>query len=342
MSDGVHQVWLHRFAVLTAGATFLLLIAGGMVTSTGSGLAVPDWPLSYGMLMPPMVGGVFYEHGHRMIASAVGLLTLILTIWLLAKEPRRWMRRLGIAALLAVVVQGILGGMTVKYLLPTPVSVSHAGLAEIFFGLTICLAVFSSRRWRQSPKARCEDRGLPLRTLCLMMAGVIYIQILLGALVRHTESGLAIPDFPLAYGQVIPPMDAESIEQINHDRRWDLEREWPLVTANQILIHFVHRLGALVVTAFIAFTAWKIFKHHHRFEALTWPAGLLGLLVVEQIMLGGITVWSHKQPILTTAHVAVGALMWGISVFLVLMSFRLAPHTANESLMPAGVQEASA
>jgi len=342
MSQSVHNVWLHRFAALTACATFLLLIAGGMVTSTGSGLSVPDWPLSYGMVMPPMVGGVFYEHGHRMIASTVGLLTLVMTIWLLAKEPRRWMRRLGIAALLAVVVQGILGGMTVKYFLPTPVSVSHAGLAEIFFGLTICMAVFTSRRWKQTPAVRYEDRGLPLRTLCLMTAGVIFIQILLGALVRHTESGLAIPDFPLAYGQVIPPMDAKAVEQINHDRRWDLDREWPPVTAKQILIHFVHRVGALVVSAFIAFTAWKIFKHHRRFEALTWPAGALGLLVVEQIMLGGITIWSHKQPILTTAHVAVGALIWGTSVFLVLMSFRLAPHTVRESLMPTGVQEASA
>lgn len=342
MSNDHHPIWLHRFAMVTACATFFLLIAGGMVTSTGSGLAVPDWPLSYGMVMPPMVGGVFYEHGHRMIASTVGFFMLVLTIWLLAKDPRRWMRRLGIVALLAVVVQGILGGMTVKYLLPTPVSVSHAGLAEIFFALTICLAVFSSRRWKQAPKARYEDRGVPLRTLCLMTAGVIYFQILLGALARHTESGLAIPDFPLAYGQIVPPMDTGAIEQINHDRRWDLEHEWPLVTANQILIHFAHRLGALVVTAFIALTAWTIFKRHRGFEGLTCPAGALCVLVVEQILLGAITIWSHKHPILTTAHVAVGALTWATSVFLVLMSFRFAPQVEADSRMPAGVQEAHA
>src|SRR5687767_5859274 len=124
---------LHRYAIVTAVATLLLIVAGGLVTSTESGLSVPDWPLSYGRLMPPMVGGVFYEHGHRMVATAVGLLTVVLAVWLARREPRPWVRRLGWLALAAVVAQGLLGGLTVIYLLPTAISVAHACLAQAFF-----------------------------------------------------------------------------------------------------------------------------------------------------------------------------------------------------------------
>src|ERR1700730_4331426 len=117
---------LHRFAVGTACATLVLIVAGGLVTSTESGLSVPDWPLSYGRLMPPMVGGVFYEHGHRMVATAVGLLTVVLAIWRRRPAPRAWVRRLGCAALAAVLAQVGLGGLTVIFLLPTAISVAHA------------------------------------------------------------------------------------------------------------------------------------------------------------------------------------------------------------------------
>src|SRR5437762_7654859 len=129
---------LHKFSKLVAGSTVLLILAGSFVTSTDSGLSVPDWPTTYGWNMftfPPskMVGGIFYEHGHRLIASTVGFLTIGLVIWLWRVERRRWMRRLGLIALAAVIVQGVLGGMTVKYFLPAPVSIAHAGLAQLFF-----------------------------------------------------------------------------------------------------------------------------------------------------------------------------------------------------------------
>ena len=147
--------WLHAYACLLAVATVVLIAAGGMVTSTGSGLSVPDWPNSYGYFMfafplSNMVGGIFYEHGHRLIASIVGMLTIGLVIWLWLDEPRRWIRRLGVIALAAVVLQGLLGGLTVLYFLPTPISVSHAGVAQIFFCLTVCLALFTSRSWHDS------------------------------------------------------------------------------------------------------------------------------------------------------------------------------------------------
>src|SRR2546426_3568124 len=122
---------LHRFALFTAGCTLLLLVAGALVTSNDAGLSVPDWPLSYGSLTPPMVGGIRYEHSHRLIASFVGLLTIVLAIWLWLREPRPWVRRLGLVALGAVIAQGVLGGLTVWFFLPVPISVAHASLAQL-------------------------------------------------------------------------------------------------------------------------------------------------------------------------------------------------------------------
>ncbi|MBZ0253451.1 MAG: COX15/CtaA family protein, partial [Candidatus Methylomirabilis sp.] len=157
--ESAHQTGLARFAKATAAATFFLLFAGAMVTSTGSGLSVPDWPLSYGTLMPPMVGGIFYEHGHRMVATAVGLLTVVLAAWLWVREERLWVRRLGLAALGLVVAQGVLGGLTVLLLLPAPVSSAHATLGQTFFLVTILIAYAVSREWRDASVPALRDSG---------------------------------------------------------------------------------------------------------------------------------------------------------------------------------------
>ena len=143
---------LHRFAQFVAGCTVLLVLAGSLVTSTGSGLAVPDWPTTYGsnmFLFPPSkwVGGILYEHGHRLIASTVGFLTIVLAVWLWLREPRRWVKWLGVGALGAVIAQGVLGGLTVLFFLPAAISTAHAGLAEIFFCLVVSIALFTSPRW---------------------------------------------------------------------------------------------------------------------------------------------------------------------------------------------------
>ena len=181
---------LHRFALLTVGATFLLLIAGALVTSNDAGLAVPDWPLSYGTWMPPMVGNIVYEHGHRLVATFVGLLTTILSIWLFWKEPRRWVRRLGLGALLTVVAQGILGGITVLFLLPRPVSIAHASLAQIFFCLTVSLAVVTGPAWI-IPATRRDDNERPaLFHLCAATTAAIFLQLILGAAYRHNALGI--------------------------------------------------------------------------------------------------------------------------------------------------------
>jgi heme a synthase len=181
---------LHRFSVFLAICTLFLVIAGASVTSNQAGLSVPDWPLSYGQVMPEMKGGVFYEHGHRMIASAVGFFTIILAIWLWCCDERRWMRSLGWAALAAVIVQGVLGGMTVLFLLPKPVSITHACLAQVFFCATIAVALFTSPGWRRGP-VPVADQGWPsLRSLAMVTPVLVLLQIALGAGHRHRAFGI--------------------------------------------------------------------------------------------------------------------------------------------------------
>jgi cytochrome c oxidase assembly protein subunit 15 len=178
----------HRFAQLTTATAFVLIVAGGLVTSTGSGLAVPDWPLSYGQYFPPMKGGVVFEHGHRMIAGTVGVLTAILMIWIQLREPRRWVRRLALAAAGLIVMQAFLGGITVLYGLPPSVSVLHACLGQTIFCLLVALAETTSINWQEADyKIR---GGSPLRVLCLMGVAAVFGQLVLGAILRHTGSML--------------------------------------------------------------------------------------------------------------------------------------------------------
>lgn len=186
---------LHRFAWLLAGLTFLLIVAGASVTSHRAGLAVPDWPTTYGQFMFsfPMskwVGNIFYEHGHRLIASTVGMLTIVLALWLVRAEPRRWVRRLGISALAVVIAQGVLGGLTVKFMLPPPISIAHASLAEAFFCIVVTLAIVTSEKWMQPTQAVQVPEGRLIRRFALASTVAIYIQIILGATIRHADIGL--------------------------------------------------------------------------------------------------------------------------------------------------------
>ncbi len=181
---------LHRYAVFTSCCTFFLLIAGALVTSNDAGLAVPDWPTSYGSFFPPMVGGIFYEHGHRMVATFVGMLTIGLAVWLWRAESRPWMRWLGWIALGAVIAQGLLGAATVKFLLPPAVSVAHAGLAQSFFCLTVALALFTSRWWQSDITPLRDSGSTRLKTLTVATVAVTFLQLLLGAAFRHNAFGI--------------------------------------------------------------------------------------------------------------------------------------------------------
>ncbi len=306
--------WLHRYACFLSVATLFLIVAGGMVTSTGSGLAVPDWPTTYGENMftyPPSkwVGGIFYEHGHRLIASTVGMLTIGLAVWLQVVESRRWLRRLGWIALAAVILQGLLGGLTVLLKLPTAVSVFHACLAQAFFCIVVSIAVLTSPAWAMRSRISVSTNSPVLRYLSLLSVAVVFIQLLLGALMRHTGSGLAVPDFPLAYGQVVPDLDPVAIETYNTQRAFDFLL--PEVTAGQILIHMLHRLGAVLVTAAIIAACAAVIRRHRDLRGLRRPAIVALVLLVCQLGLGAATVWLGRPPLAATAHVAVGAATLG-------------------------------
>lgn len=184
------NVWLHRYAVLWSFCTLFLVVAGGLVTSNDAGLSVPDWPLSYGKLMPPMEGNIFYEHGHRMVATTVGLLTIGMAMWLMRAERRRWLRNLGWTALAAVVTQGVLGGMSVIFMLPKPVSIGHACLAQLFFSTTVAIALFTSESWSRGPKVVDDAGAPPLHWLALATCMCVFLQLALGASVRHQALGI--------------------------------------------------------------------------------------------------------------------------------------------------------
>lgn len=294
---------LRRFAKVVAVSTLFLIFAGAMVTSTGSGLAVPDWPLSYGMLMPPMIGGIFYEHGHRMIASAVGLLVIIQAMWLQRREPKKFVRTLGWLSLGAVILQGVLGGVTVLLLLPKAVSVSHAGLAEIFFCLNVSIAFFTSR-WYHELRAM-EKGDAPVR-MAWGLTALVYLQILAGAVLRHLGAGLAIPDFPLSFGKLVPNF---------------LSRE--------IVAAYVHRVGGFVVAAAVIAMAIRLLRYdrNHPLRALSQ---LLLAVVSAQLLLGGYVIWSGKQPHITSLHVMLGASTLALSLILTLSARTLSWRTTSK------------
>ena len=315
MSKGYR--WLHRFSVFTAGATLFLIYAGAMVSSTGSGLAVPDWPLSYGMVFPPMVGGIFYEHGHRMVATFVGILTTALAVWLWRREERRWLRNLGAAALAAIVLQGLLGGLTVLYLLPTWISVSHACLAQAFFCLTVGIALFTSAGWQTAVKPISETGGAPLKWLAAAGTVVVFIQLVLGALMRHTESGLAIPDFPLSFGRLIPPFSELTV---------DATDPFPIsieTFRTRVAIHFAHRAWAVVVSGVLVWTACRVLRAHGSRPELTRPSVALLAQLVVQLALGALVIWTGKAVAITTLHVVVGATVLATSLVLTLRVWRI-------------------
>jgi len=290
---------LHRFAIFCVAATFVLIFVGGLVTSTGSALAVPDWPLAFGHLVPKLVGGVRFEYGHRVVAGVVVILTAILAAWMWRAEPRRWVRNTALAALGLIVVQAILGGITVLLLLPLPVAVAHAATAQAFFCVMVAIAVFTNPHFGEGSSGQPHARNSPVARIATITAAAIYAQVLIGAVVRHLGAGLAIPDFPLSFGHVLPPFDSIYVD-----------------------VNFAHRCGALVVAVLtISLAARAIF--HWEEPGIRRPAiGLIALLVL-QITLGALTIWSGRAVIPTTAHVAVGAALLATCVTLALRASAL-------------------
>lgn len=339
------------------------------MTSKGVGMAVPDWPNSYGYNMfffPPSrwVGGIFYEHTHRLIASTVGLMTSILALWLYGRKARgflrwsgvifllvgvltiaaassrwtdgvvalamgagalaasffwpscepspKWLRHLGIAAFVAVVLQGVLGGLRVV-LYKDQIGVFHALLAQIFLALTCSLALLTSRWWQRVQAARkAEHLSFDPRLRFVFMAAtlLIFVQLGLGAAMRHQHAGLAIADFPTAYGKWWPATDPASVAVYNQ-QRLEVFAANP-ITSGGIILQMVHRLVAVIILASVGVCAWR--GRRSPLPAVRkLTAAWLGVILL-QVLLGAATVWSNKAADIATAHVFVGAVSLVIGV----------------------------
>jgi cytochrome c oxidase assembly protein subunit 15 len=322
---------LHWFALLTAIATFLLLGAGGLVTSHEAGMSVPDWPNSYGYNMfafpiSKWTGGIFYEHTHRLWASVVGLMTTILAVWIWRKDSRQWMKWLGVIAFLLVVAQGVLGGLRVTMKMDS-LGIFHGVVAQTFFVLTCALALFTSRFWIElaAKKIIFVPRGL--RSHVLFVTILIFLQLILGATMRHQHAGLAISDFPLAHGKIWPDTSADAVARYNAERM-EITSVNP-ITAFQIILQMVHRLVALVIFAGVAAAVGLSVKRLGKKDLLTKLAFFWLALIIFQIVLGIATIWTNKAADVATAHVMVGALSLVTGALWCLIAFARSLRTAT-------------
>jgi cytochrome c oxidase assembly protein subunit 15 len=324
----------------------LLLGVGGLVTSHEAGMSVPDWPTSYGynMFALPIKfwkGGAFFEHSHRLLASGAGLLTTVLAVWLWLKDPRQWMKWLGVIAFLLVVAQGVLGGLRVTMKMDS-LGIYHGVIAQSYFVLMCAIALFTGRWWmeRRTPARREEyladkqavpEAGAPLRGLVLAATLLIFVQLILGATMRHQHAGLAIPDFPLAYGKIWPDTGADAVARYNADRVEVISAN--PITAFQIGLQMVHRIVAGLILIAVAACAWlaRTIPVHRRFSNF-W----LGLIMV-QIGLGAWTIWSNKAADVATLHMLAGALSLVTGALWCIIAFRrpAAEDPISESSTPA-------
>ncbi len=300
---------LFWFAVLNAVTTFLLIGLGGLVTSHEAGMSVPDWPNSYGynMFLFPIkdwIGGIFYEHTHRLLASVVGLLTTILAVWLWLKDSRKWMQWLGIAAFLLVVVQGILGGLRVD-LRMAALGIFHGTIAQIFLILTCAIALCLSRWWTNSETEKTIAVPRGLRSHVLYVTLLIFVQLMIAATMRHQHAGLAITDFPLAYGKIWPATTPEAIAHYNATRPPGTIGD--SITAFQVNLQMIHRCVAYAIFLGVIAAAFLAKKKLGAADGLTKFAWFWLALIIAQIGLGAWTVWSNKAADVTTLHVMVGA-----------------------------------
>lgn len=288
------------FVRLVVFSTALLVFVGATITTTGSGLAVPDWPLSFGQLNPAMVGGVRFEHGHRLVASAVGFLVLVAALWASLTRAHKTVRRLALAALALVIFQGLLGGLTVLMRLPTAVSVAHGTTAQIFFCTVVALMWWTNSSFVEARPSISGAAARNLRIASLGMTGMVFAQLLIGAIMRHMGAGLVIPDFPTSLGRVIPPL-----------------------SSTPIAINFSHRVMAMAVVCMAVLLALRIFRFHRSEKALPGLAGTLLALLAGQVTLGALTVWSARGLVPTSLHVMNGALVLAAAFSISLWTLRL-------------------
>jgi cytochrome c oxidase assembly protein subunit 15 len=329
---GLPKRFLHWYAVFVAASILVLICSGGLVTSHGAGMAVPDWPNSFGynMFLFPLsrwVGGVFFEHTHRLIASGVGLLTIALCVLTLVVENRVWVKWLGGIAVLAVIVQGVLGGLRVTEH-NAVLGLFHGCLAQGFFCLVATMALVTSRFWLRIEPAVHQRETRTLRFWTVIVTAMLFIQLTLGAAMRHSHTGLSIPDFPSVYGGFFPPVDAASIARINESRA--TLQAAPPITPGLILLQYIHRVWALLIVAGLVSVAARILRERQIPRPAHMAAGIWLVLVLVQFLLGAWTIWSNKAADVATAHVFVGALTFMTGVLLSVVLSKMISSSRHE------------
>jgi len=308
--------WLNRFAWLTCVATLLLICSGGMVTSKNVGLAVPDWPTTFGynMFLFPIskwVGGILFEHTHRLMGSLVGFLTIILAVWLWMREERRWVRNLGVIAVVGVILQGILGGLRVT-MMKDQIGIFHACVAQAFLGLLVLIALVTTKFWPSLADEHFDSQKFsPIKSFAIAITVAIYVQLALGATMRHQHRDLSILDFPTANGAWIPDTSAPALAKIN---AWRDARALSDVSAFQIWLQMVHRFLALIIAVGVVVFCIRVWRETHDLAALKRLSLLWVVLIFCQISLGAWVIWSNKAADVATAHVALGAVMLSFGV----------------------------
>jgi cytochrome c oxidase assembly protein subunit 15 len=318
VTDRRYSKWLNRFAWLTCVVTLLLICSGGMVTSKNVGLAVPDWPTTFGynMFLFPVskwVGGVLFEHTHRLMGSVVGLLTIVLAVWLWLGDDRRWVRNLGAIAVVGVILQGILGGLRVT-MMKDEIGIFHACVAQAFLGLLVFIALVTTKFWRSLADRHFDlQRSTPIKGLAIAITAAIYVQLALGATMRHQHRDLAILDFPTANGAWVPDTSATALAKIN---AWRDARALSDVTAFQIWLQMAHRFLALLIAVAIISFCVRVSRYARAVPGFQRLSVLWVALVLCQIALGAGVIWSNKAADIATAHVALGAVMlsFGVSI----------------------------
>jgi cytochrome c oxidase assembly protein subunit 15 len=338
VTDRRYNKWLNRFAWLTAVATLFLICSGGMVTSKGVGLAVPDWPTTFGynMFLFPVskwIGGIFFEHTHRLIASAVGFLTIILAVWLWRSDDREWVRNLGLIAVASIVLQGVLGGLRVT-MLKNEIGIFHACLAQAFLGLLVVIAVVTTNFWRSLTNVFADPKKFgPIKMIALATTIAIYVQLALGATMRHQHRDLSILDFPTANGAWIPDTSANALAKIN---AWRDARALSDVTAFQVWLQMAHRFLAMIIAVAVIAFCFQVWKHTSQITSLKRLSIWWLALLFCQLTLGTWTIWSNKAADIATAHVAMGAIMlsFGVSIYAICRRILLAHPNARSTTRP--------
>ncbi|MDE1171588.1 MAG: COX15/CtaA family protein [Verrucomicrobium sp.] len=298
---------LRIYSGFVVGAVLFLITVGALVTSHEAGMTVPDWPTSFHQNMftfpyQKWVGGIFYEHSHRLVASGVGLLTVVLAIWMGVRESRRWLRNLGFVALGLVILQGVVGGLRVVWRL-NDFGIPHAVLGQLFLVVTGLIALAYTGSWLTPPPhaerlPRRWQRGIHL------VAGLIFIQLILGAVMRHQHAGLSIPDFPTAYHHFWPHVNKANLPEINAARA--AAGQAP-TTIMQIHLQMTHRMLAYIIFFGVVFCGLAVLRCRQSPDVLRNLAVFWLFLIFMQIALGAAVIWSGKSPLVATLHVVTGA-----------------------------------